>query len=80
MAWSSLAGVLGKVASVLPDSVPALDKAFQDEVKAAFAAFCLNVASTDDIEDAAHKFGRRLANTKAAYERAAAILKTEFSP
>jgi hypothetical protein len=66
------------VAATISSVLSTLEDAFHDELKAAFAAFCLNMASTDDIEDASQKFGRRLVNIKLAYQRVNAIAKTEF--
>ena len=62
----------------LLDVLDVLDDAFHDELKAAFAAFCNDVSSTNDLEEAAHRFGRHLANIRVAYERALDITKTEF--
>jgi hypothetical protein len=56
-----------------------LTKAMKSELKAAFSAFCLNLASGTSLEVASQEFGGRLSIIKTAYDRALIIAKTEFS-
>lgn len=57
----------------------ALQKAFKDELKAAFAAFCLGLASGETTNTAALAFAKRLTNTHIAYARSQILIKAEFT-
>jgi hypothetical protein len=65
-------------ASLGPRALDALEEAFHDELKAAFAAFCNDLSSTGRPEDAAGRYGGHVNVIKMAHERALAITKTEF--
>jgi hypothetical protein len=60
------------------DTTAVLQKAVKTEIKAAFQALCLNIASGTSIEVASQEFGVRVNIIKSAYDRALTIAKTEF--